>query len=433
MSLLVVGVSHHTAPMEVLEGAAAVDGDQVLVDLGASEAVAEALLLSTCNRVEVYAHVSRFHAAVEAVSAALAKATGMAADDLSSHLYVHYEHAAARHAFRVTSGLDSMVIGDEQILGQFREAFRASVEHGRAGRSLHELAQTALRVGKQVHSETGIGRHGASVVEVALAEARRHFGELAGRRVLVVGSGSMSSLAASVAAAQQAEVVVAGRSPVAVQRLAGAVGGRGVDLAALDDEIRAADVVVSATGATGLVITADRLAQVLAGREPDLFVCDLALPHDTDPAIADLPGVLRLDLAGIGRLPEASVAREAVVAAEQIVLDATTDFLQRQTSARVEPVVVALRTRAEEVVEQELGKLRLRTPGLSEEQFGEIARSMRRVVATLLHTPTVRMKEFAVDPGGDRYAAALHALFDLDPAAVVALTELPENGGGTSA
>jgi glutamyl-tRNA reductase len=427
MSLLVVGVSHHTAPLEVLERAAAIDVDRALVDLGTTEAVAEALLLSTCNRVEVYAEVSRFHAAVEALTAALAKGAGVAHDELSPHLYVHYEHAAVRHAFRVTSGLDSMVIGDEQILGQFREAFKASVEHGRAGRGLHDVAQNALRVGKRVHTETGIGRHGASVVEVALAEARRHFGGLGGRRVVIVGSGSMSSLAASVAAADRAEVVVAGRTPAAVQRLADAVGGRGTELARLDDELRAADVLVSATGATGLLVTAAHLRDVMAGREPDLFVCDLALPHDTDPAIADLPGVTRLDIAGIAALPEASVAQEAVVAAEQIVLEATGDFLQRQTSAKVEPVVVALRARAEAVVEDELARLRMRDAGLSDRQFEEFARSMRRVVATLLHTPTVRMKEFAVDPGGDRYAAALHALFDLDPAAVAALTDL-DNG-----
>lgn len=424
MSLLVIGLSHHTAPLEVLERVASLDVERTLEELGAGEAVAEVLLLSTCNRIEVYSEVSRFHAGLEGLTAAVAKGAGLAADELSSYLYVHYEHAAVRHAFRVTSGLDSMVVGDEQIRGQFREAFRTSVEHGLAGRSLHDLAQTALRVGKGVHSDTGIGRHGASIVEVALAQASRHFGSLAGRRVVIVGSGSMSSLAASVASAQGADVVISGRTPAAVQRLAEAVGARGVGLSQLDSELPAADVLVSATGATGVVIHPEHVM----GRTRDLFVCDLALPHDTDPEIAGLPGVIRLDLAGIGSLPEASVAQEAVTAAEQIVLDATTEYLQRLTSAKVEPVVVALRSRADEVVEEELGKLRLRTQGLTDEQFSEIARSMRRVVATLLHTPTVRMKEFAVDPGGDRYAAALHALFDLDPAAVAALTAL--NGAG---
>lgn len=424
MSLLVIGLSHHTAPLEVLERVAALDVDRTLAELGAGEAVAEVLLLSTCNRIEVYSEVSRFHAGLEGLTAAVAKGAGLTADELSAYLYVHYEHAAVRHAFRVTSGLDSMVVGDEQIRGQFREAFRSSVEHGLAGRSLHDLAQTALRVGKGVHTDTGIGRHGASIVEVALAQAARHFGSLTGRRVVILGSGSMSSLAAAVASAQGAEVVIAGRTPDAVQRLADAVGARGVDLTDLDAGLADADVLVSATGATGVLIHAEHVM----GRKRDLFVCDLALPHDTDPAIAGLPGVMRLDLAGVGGLPEASVAQEAVTAAEQIVLDSTTEYLQRQTSAKVEPVVVALRSRADEVVDSELGKLRLRMPGLTDEQFAEIARSMRRVVSTLLHTPTVRMKEFAVDPGGDRYAAALHALFDLDPAAVAALTAL--NGAG---
>lgn len=430
MSLLVIGVSHHTAGLDVLEKAAAIDAEATLPVLGAADAVAEALVLSTCNRVEVYAEVSRFHSAVEAVSEALAKGSGMSVEKLARHLYVHYEDAAVRHAFRVASGLDSMVVGDEQILGQFREAFKAAVEQGRAGRALHELAQNALRVGKRIHTETGIGRHGASVVEVALAEAERHTGDLAGRHVVILGSGSMSSLAASVAASRRARVTVVGRTAAAVHRLAEAVGAEGVQLVDLDDRLRDADVLVTATGATGVLVTKAHLERVLAGSDPDLFVCDLALPHDTDPQIAQIPGVQRLDLAGIAQIPESHAAAESVTSAEAIVLASTTDFVQRQLSAKVEPVVVALRSHAEEVVAGELERLRLRSH-LSEEEFAEIAKSMRRVVATLLHTPTVRMKELAVDPGGDRYAAALHALFDLDPQAVAALTDTA--GGGARA
>ncbi len=431
MSLLVLGVSHNSAPMEILEQVATIDADETLPLLGAGDAVAEVLLLSTCNRIEVYTEVSRFHSAVESVTGILAKSAGLDPDHLSKHLYVHYEDAAVRHAFRVASGLDSMVVGDEQILGQFREAFKAAVDQGQAGRSLHLLAQSALRVGKRVHTDTGIGRHGASVVEVAIGQAAGHFGSLTGRHVVVIGSGSMSSLAASVAAAQGARVTIVGRTTASVHRLAEAVGGHGAELVDLDAQLRTADVVVSATGATGLLVTKDHLARALEGIEADIFVCDLALPHDTDPDIADLPGVQRLDLAGIAALPDARVAGESLRSAEDIVLAATADFAARQTSAKVEPVVVALRSRAEEVVEEELGRLRLRNPELTDEQFTEIARAMRRVVATLLHTPTVRMKEFAIDPGGDRYAAALHALFDLDPAAVSALTDTP--GGGESA
>ena len=424
MSLLVMGISHHSAPMDVLEKVATIDAEETLPVLGSGEAVGEVLLLSTCNRIEVYTEVSRFHAAVESLTAVLAKHAGLGADHLSKYLYVHYEDSAVRHAFRVASGLDSMVVGDEQILGQFREAFKAAVDQGQAGRSLHELAQSALRVGKRVHTDTGIGRHGASVVEVALAEAARHHGSLAGRRVVVIGSGSMSSLAATVASAAGAGVTIVGRTAASVHRLATAVNGEGAHLVDLDAHLRHADVVVSATGATGLLITKDHLEAVL-GDDADLFVCDLALPHDTDPQIAQIPGVARLDLAGIAELPQARIAGESVTSAETIVMEATAEYIARQMSAKVEPVVVALRSRAESVVEEELQRMRLRNPDLTDDQFAEIARAMRRVVATLLHTPTVRMKEFAVDPGGDRYAAALHALFDLDPTAVTALTDNP--------
>jgi glutamyl-tRNA reductase len=424
MSLLVMGISHHSAPMDVLEKVATIDAEETLPVLGAGDAVGEVLLLSTCNRIEVYTEVSRFHAAVESLTAVLAKHAGLGADHLSKYLYVHYEDSAVRHAFRVASGLDSMVVGDEQILGQFREAFKAAVDQGQAGRSLHELAQSALRVGKRVHTDTGIGRHGASVVEVALAEAARQHGSLAGRRVVVIGSGSMSSLAATVASAAGAGVTIVGRTAASVHRLATAVNGEGAHLVDLDAHLRHADVVVSATGATGLLITKDHLEAVL-GDDADLFVCDLALPHDTDPQIAQIPGVARLDLAGIAELPQARIAGESVTSAETIVMEATAEYIARQMSAKVEPVVVALRSRAESVVDEELQRMRLRNPDLTDDQFAEIAHAMRRVVATLLHTPTVRMKEFAVDPGGDRYAAALHALFDLDPTAVTALTDNP--------
>ncbi|MEI2622380.1 MAG: glutamyl-tRNA reductase [Candidatus Nanopelagicales bacterium] len=251
MSLLVLGVSHQSAPLDVLEKVAAVDVGQALPMVGTGDAVGEALLLSTCNRIEVYTEVSRFHAAVESITAILAKSSGLSPDQLSAHLYVHYEDAAVRHAFRVASGLDSMVVGDEQILGQFREAFKVAIEHGQAGRSLHELAQSALRVGKRVQTDTAIGRHGASVVEVALAQARRHFGTLAGRHVVILGSGSMSSLAASVSASQGARVTIVGRTAASVRRLAEAVGGVGAELVDLDEQLRGADVLVSATGATG--------------------------------------------------------------------------------------------------------------------------------------------------------------------------------------
>ncbi|HQR78688.1 MAG TPA: glutamyl-tRNA reductase [Actinomycetota bacterium] len=435
MSLLVLGLSHRSAPLEVLEKVAAVDTAEIVPMLGAGEAVAEALLLSTCNRIEVYTEVSRFHAGLEAVTGILAKAAGLATDQLSAHLYVHYEDAAVRHAFRVASGLDSMVVGDEQILGQFREAFKAAVDSGLAGGRLHRLAQSALRLGKRVQTDTGIGRHGASVVSVALAAAADHLESLAGRHVVVLGSGSMSSLAASMAAQQGARVTIVGRTAASVHRLAAAVGGRGVDLADLDAELRGAEVVVSATGATGLLVTKEHLERVLTDGSRGIYFCDLALPHDIDPRVVELPDMHRLDLRGVGRLPAARAAAESVEQAEAMVLEATTDFVQRQISAKVEPVVVALRSRAEQVVTEELDGLRMRNPQLTAEQFDELARSMRRVVATLLHTPTVRMKEFAVDPGGDRYAAALHALFDLDPAAVAALSHTSNDlsGGRPSA
>lgn len=412
-----VGINHRSAPIEVLEAVAEVDADELLRVLLDSDAVGEGMVLSTCNRVEAYASITKFHPALRQVGDAMAQLAGVSPDQLIGHLYVHYEDSAVRHAFRVASGLDSMVVGDEQILGQFRDAFRRAQEGGAAGRGLHELAQEALRVGKRVHSQTGIRRHGASVVEVALAEAGHELGGLQGRRTVIVGSGSMSSLAATVASRAGAQITVIGRTSAAVQRLADAVGGRAASLLDLDAEILDADLVVSATAAQGLILTTDHVSRIRVS-DRRLVVCDLAMPHDTEPSIGGLPGVRRLDIAHIGDLPGASVARESAEQAEDLVTQEAEQFAARQTAASVEPIVAALRARADEVLKQELGRLRSRLPGISDEEYGLVAEGMRRTVNVLLHTPTVRMKEFAADPGGDRYAEALHALFDLDPEAV---------------
>ncbi|TAK70139.1 MAG: glutamyl-tRNA reductase [Actinomycetota bacterium] len=423
MTVLAVGLSHRSAPVEVLDRAAVLPADiaAVLQEVIQREHVAEAMVVATCNRVEVYADVARFHPAVEDVTAVLAKSSGLHRDELVPHLYVHYDEAAVSHLFEVASGLDSMVVGEQQILGQVRAALRTAQSAGTAARVLNDLGQHALRVGKRVHAETRIDRAGASVVSVALAAAADRLGSLAGRRAVVVGAGAMSSLAAAALhRAGVGDLAVVNRTPESAVRLGLAYQGRGVGLGGLDEAVARADVVVSCTGSNGLVLTAAQLAAArsAAGGAP-LVVLDLALPHDTDPAIDDLPGVSRIDLAQISGLPGAQAPHDAVLAARRVVATEVAAFAAVQAAHRVEPIVVSLRSRAAEVVEGELQRLRLRAPALDAATLAEVERSMRRAVSTLLHTPTVRMKQFAADPDGARYAEALHALFDLDPESVL--------------
>jgi len=438
MTLLVVGVSHRSAPVALLDRLALVDAaaEQLQVELLASPHVAESLVLSTCNRVEIYAEVSRFHGGVVDVTEILSKATGVPKDELTPHLYVRYEDRAVQHMFEVTSGLDSMVVGEQQIIGQVRGALRSAQDTATAGRSINDLAQAALRVGKRVHQDTGIDRAGASVVSVALHLAAKDFGgTLDGLRALVVGAGAMSSLAATqLMRSGVTDIVIANRTLASGQRLAEQVGGRAIELAALAAVLPDIDILVSCTGSTGLVLTHDDVVAARVGALTPLVVVDLALPHDTAETIAGLDGVRRIDLAALADLPEATAPERDVEMARSIVAEEVRAHLAAMAALRVEPIVVSLRARADQVVDAELQRLRLRLPELDDAAVEELARSLRRAVSTLMHTPTVRMKELAADPDGARYATALHRLFDLDPAAIEALTAADESAApGTSA
>ena len=421
MSLLVVGLSHRSAPVSLLERTAVTGDDLVklLLEVHESPHLAEAMIVSTCNRVEVYASVDKFHAGVSAVSELLSRDSGVPFDDLCEHLYVHYEDRAVQHIFAVTCGLESMVVGEGQILGQVRQALRLGQDQGTVGRELNDVVQAALRVGKRAHTDTGIDQDGASLVSVGLEVAAEHLGPLAGKRALVVGAGSMSGLAvATLSRAGVTGIVIANRTYDRALRLAESVDGRAVEMAELPGALAEADLVVSCTGAAGLVITADML-----GSRP-MFLLDLALPHDVDRAVRELPGVA---LAGLDDLrtaqqAEHAIGADAVEAVRRIVAEEVAAFLGAARAAAVAPTVVALRSKAAEVVDSELTRLIGRLPELDERSRGEITQAVRRVVDKLLHAPTVRVKELAAAPGGDSYAIALRELFDLDPKAPEAVT-----------
>lgn len=425
MSVLVVGVSHKTAPVSVLERLS-LDSDAVsklVRDVAESDHVVEATALATCNRVEIYADVDRFHGSVETVSRLLCERSGQQPEDIVPHLYVHYDDGAVSHLFNVAAGLDSMVVGEGQILGQARDALRIGQETGTIGPALNLLFQQALRVGKRAHAETDIDQAAPSLVTAALERATWHVGAVAGKRVVVVGAGSMASLAVStVARLGAADVAIANRTDAHAARLAEQYGGRVAALDAIEAEIAAADVLISCTGAAGLVLS---LGQVAAARnhatEP-LAVLDLALPHDVDPAVAELPGI---ELVGLARLAEELHDGETgsdIAAVKDIVAEEISAFLAARRSANVTPTVVALRTMATGVVEAEVERLLSRLPDLDPQIRAEVELSIRRVADKLLHQPTVRVKELANESGAISYAAALAELFALDSDAVEAVT-----------
>ncbi|MGH3746359.1 MAG: glutamyl-tRNA reductase, partial [Micromonosporaceae bacterium] len=419
MNVLVVGLSYRTAPVSLLERVATSPAEtpELLAQLLGGNHVDEAMVLSTCNRVEVYAGVSAFHGALSEIADLLSARAGVTRAELADHLYVYYDTEAAQHAFRLAAGLDSMVVGENQVLGQLRDAYAVAVEQGTPGRLLHELAQHALRAGKRVRAETGIDRAGQNAVTAALRLGAERFGaELAGRPALVVGAGAMGSLAlANLRRAGVSELLLANRNLARAARLATAYEAVPTRFADLGQALRQVDVVVSATASSGHVLSADLVAEAAQARGTGrpLLLLDLALPRDIDPAAADLPGVA---LIGIEQLAQAvdQVTAGDLQAAEAIIADELDSHLAAQRSGDVAPTVAALRSRADDVVSAELRRLRQRRPDLTDEQRSEVAHAVHRVVQQLLHHPSVRIRQLASEPGGARYADALRELFGLD-------------------
>jgi glutamyl-tRNA reductase len=393
------------------------------------------MVLSTCNRVEVYAVVEAFHGGLSVIGSVLSEHSGMSLNDLTKYAYVRYAEAAVEHLFAVASGLDSAVIGEAQVLGQVRRAYASAEANHTVGRTLHELSQRALSVGKRVHSETGIDSAGASVVSVALDMADRQLDGLAGRRAVVVGAGAMGALSAKYLARAGVERIhIVNRSLPRAKRLADNIRELGVEADAfpfdhLPPVLTGADVVVCCTGAVRPVVSLADVHRGLAhGQEPkQLAICDLGMPRDVDASVAGLPGVFVIDMDRIQREPSARAAASDAEAARAIVAVEVANYLAGQRMAEVTPTVTALRQRAADVVEAELLRLDNRLPELDAAHRDEVAKTVRRVVDKLLHAPTVRVKQLASAPGGDSYAEALRELFELDQQAVdaVAAGELP--------
>jgi glutamyl-tRNA reductase len=361
----------------------------------------------------------------------------MSLGDLTKYAYVRYSEAAVEHLFAVASGLDSAVIGEQQVLGQVRRAYATAEANRTVGRVLHELAQRALAVGKRVHSETAIDAAGTSVVSVALGMADSKLGGLQGKTAAVIGAGAMGALSAGhLTRAGIGNVHVVNRSLPRAQRLVRKIreAGTQAEAMALDrlpTALADADVVVSCTGAVRPVVSLADVYHALAAAHRDetaqpLVICDLGMPRDVDPAVAGLPGVWVVDMERVQREPSARAAAADAEAARHIVAAEVATYLAGQRMAEVTPTVTALRQRAADVVDAELLRLENRLPGLDADQRDEVARTVRRVVDKLLHAPTVRIKQLASAPGGDSYAEALRELFELDQTAVDAVATAGE-------
>ena len=424
-----MGLSHHSAPVSLLEAVAVSESerDGLTEELIAGENVDEAMIVTTCNRVEVYSAVDAFHPALDDVVTLLSRHSGLGADELSRHLYVRYSESAAEHLFSVASGLDSMVVGEQQIIGQIRTAYQSASEIGAAGTTLHRLAQQAPHVGKRVHTETGIDSAGASVVSVALDRAAEILSDgasrtLDGRRAVVLGAGAMGGLAvAHLGRGGISHIEITNRTPERADRLAEIAGDSGTPATAfpldgLAEAVARADILFTCTGAVGTVVTLGDVHTALArrGDRGPLVICDLGMPRDVDPAVAGLPGVTVLGIEALKADPATSAAAADADAARTIVDAELTAYTQAERMAGVGPLIGQLRGRGGQVVAAEMRRLESRLPDMDEKVRDEVANTVRRVVDKLLHPPTVRFRELAAQPDGENYAAVVRTLFDLD-------------------
>ncbi|WP_188308704.1 glutamyl-tRNA reductase [Streptomyces sp. CBMA123] len=414
-TLVAVGLSHATAPLELLEQLYETPNplDDLVSEIN-TQGLGNAVVLSTCNRLEVYLEAAPGDDPAPALSDLIARHTGVDADDIAPYQYVRTADDALRHLFQVASGLDSVVLGEDQILGQIKEALDRSQRAGATSASLNKAVQAALRTGKRARNETGLNEAGRSLATAGLAFFERTVGSLDGKTALVIGAGSFGGVVlAALRRSGLTTIHMANRTPEKAQRLAETADGQGYPLEEIPRLLADVDVVVSCTAATEPLVTHDQVAHAMtqrAGRE--LYLLDLALPRNIDPRAGEVPGTVLVDLQRIARDGGDDELSVSSVQEAHRIVDAEVDtFKAAQRAARATPILAALRTSAAEATTAELDRLARRLDALDEEAREAVAQSIRRIVDKMLHQPTVRARELAAAPDGDVYVQALHALF----------------------
>jgi glutamyl-tRNA reductase len=415
MPILSAGVSYRRAPVELLERLAfpVEDLSKAYHHLTSLEGVHGGVILSTCNRVEVAAEVESYHAGFQVLRGFLTESREIGEAELGEALVSRYEEDAVRHLFAVASGIDSMVVGEPQILAQVRDAFRQAETERSVTPLLAALLRRAVRTGRRARAETGIGANPGTMVEAGADLAERTLGTLEGRRLLVVGAGTMAELAVRTLGARGVgEVVVLNRSPSRAERLAVRTGAVAGSLTELDRAISDADLAVTVTGAPGLVVEAAVVERALADRNGDpLFLLDLAVPRDVDPAVRALPGVSLVDIDDL-RSMVAGASIDEIERVRSIVEEEARRFADWRRAARLAPLIQGLYDRADRIRRAELDRIQARLAGLSAEDRAAVEAATAAIVKKLLHRPVVRAKELSED---DAEVRLLARLFDLEP------------------
>lgn len=426
--VIVVGLSHHTAPIELRERVALPDGElhDTLRALAAEGGFGETVLVSTCNRVEIYASGE---STGELIRAARAHLTARAGGDIGDVLYERHGDEAVRHAFRVAASLDSLVVGEPQILGQLKDAYQAACDTGTVGSLLGRCFTRAFAVAKRVRSETGIAEGTVSVSSIAIELAKKIFGDLDGRRALLLGAGEMGEAAAKSLAQTGATLRVVNRSAEKARALALACGGEAREYELLPSELVKADVVITSTSSTHFVLTHELMRDVMrTRRHRPIFLIDIAVPRDVDPRVGDLDGVFLYDVDDLTKVAEDNLAarRKEADAAERIVAIEVEEFATWRRTLDLAPTIVAIRERVASIVHAELSRTTPRLRDLSDDDRRALERMGDAIVAKILHHPIRELKQAASEPDATSLIATTRRLFSVDAPAEAAESATPK-------
>jgi len=417
MSFVVIGLNHNTAPLDILEQVTVAPDalDKALHDLSLRPYVSEGVVLSTCNRTEVYILAERFHGAFQDVRDFLAQISFVGPEVLNDHLYTFYDDQAIEHLFNVSAGVDSAVLGEHEILGQIKRAWQAAQNQECVGMSLNAIFRAAVEVGKRVRTETSISRSIASVSQAAIVMAEDHLGSIENKHVLLVGAGEMGTgMAMTLAGKNAASITVMSRTKETATDIAGRIDARVRPFEELGAALRECDVAFTSTAAPSLVIDVDLVEPLLVDRPSDLLILDVAMPRDVSAEVGDLTGVELYDLDSIGAFVNQGLASRAgeVDHAKQIIADEMVRHLSEVGKQSVSPLITTFRSHVETLRSEELARQAAKSD-LSPEQQAAVDEATRAVLNKVMHEPTMRLKDSANSLRGERLAAALRELFDL--------------------
>lgn len=418
MRLFVIGMSHKTAPLEMRERLQLLcsEGDQPLAELMRLNGIQEALYLATCNRVEIIARAEDDGQAVDVLKSFIYRQGNLGIAEMEKCLYIHRDLEAVRHLFRVTSSLDSMVMGEPQILGQMKEAYRAAVDSGATGVFLNRLSHHAFQVAKRVRTETGIAGNAVSVSYAAVELAKKIFGDLKGKAILLIGAGEMSELAARHLLRQGVgRILIANRTYARAEAMAAEFRGIPVAFDRIGEVLPEVDIVIASTGAPGYILTAEMVAAALRRRNRLLFLIDIAVPRDIDPAAGEIDNVYLYNIDHLQGVVDANKEgrRAEALKAEAIVAEEVEAFERWFNALEVVPTIVALREKVEGIVKGELEKSAPWLKKLNDEERNRVEILTASIVNKILHEPMTGLKEESREKDALPFVAAVRRLFRL--------------------